>query len=126
MAGDIKTLRVRKLESQVFGAVSAERAWTPAVNVYQCGGSLHVCVELAGVEREAVSVTVEPGRLVIEGRRLVPEPEPEGGAAQCIRVMEIDHGLFRRVLSLPGSVVLDKVHSSLRDGLLWVVLPMDG
>lgn len=124
MAGNLKTLRVRKIESQVFGAVSAEQAWTPAVNVYQCGGSLHVCVELAGVPREAVSVTVEPGRLVIEGRRLVPEPED--GAAQCIRVMEIDHGLFRRALSLPEAVVLDKVHSSLRDGLLWIVLPMDG
>lgn len=122
MAGKSKPLQAGRIEAQVFGAVSAERAWTPAVNVYACGDALHVCVELAGVKREALSVTVQPGRLVIEGRREVPEPE--SAPTQCIREMEIDHGLFRRSLVLPDHFDLDRVESAYRDGLLWVVLPI--
>lgn len=115
-------LQIVRIDAPVFGAVSAEQAWTPAVNVYECGSELHVCVDLAGVPREAISVTVEPGRLVIEGRREVPEPDRE--ATQCIREMEIDHGLFRRVLALPESVDLDRVESHYREGMLWVMLPL--
>ena len=124
MADKPRLLQVTRIETQVFGAVSTEQAWTPAVNVYECGNSIQVCVELAGVQREALSVVVEPGRLIIQGRRAVPEPE--GQAAQSVRAMEIDHGLFRRNVPLPNTVVLDQVQSTLRDGMLWVVLPLGG
>jgi len=122
MADKPRSLRITKLETHVFGAVSAEQAWTPPINVYDCGQALHVCVELAGVRREAITVSVEPGRLIIEGRREVPEPEDK--TTLCIREMEIDHGLFRRVLVLPERVAIDKVQSSYREGLLWIVLPV--
>lgn len=122
MAEPTRSLRVAKIDTQVFGSVSAEQAWVPAVNVYECGHAVHVCVELAGVLREALSVTVEPGRLVIEGRRAVPKP-PES-EAQCVRAMEIDHGLFRRVLNLPENVNLDNVSKEMCEGLLWILLPM--
>lgn len=121
MAGKSGSLRLTRIETRVFGAVSAEQAWTPAVNVYECGAAVHVCVELAGVKREAISVSVAPGRLVIEGRREVPEP---ASATRCIREMEIDHGLFRRVLVLPDALDLTKVESEYRDGLLWITLPV--
>lgn len=122
MSEKSRSLRRTRIQTHVFGAVSAEQAWTPAVNVYECGGVLHICVELAGVSREALSVTVQPGRLIIEGRREVPEPR--SATAQCIREMEIDHGLFRRVLVLPESADLQSVESNYADGLLWVVLPI--
>lgn len=121
MAEKSRSLQITPSETTIFGAVSAEQAWTPAVNVYECRSALHVCVELAGIKREALSVTVQPGRLVIEGRREVPEPQ--SAAAQCLREMEIDHGLFRRILSLPNTIDLDNVQSSYREGLLWIVLP---
>lgn len=121
MADKGRSLQGIKIEAQVFGAVSAEQTWTPAINVYDCGSAVYVCVELAGVKRESISVTVEPGRLVIHGRREVPEPEEV--STRCVREMEIDHGLFRRVLGLPESVDLKSVESSYREGLLWVVLP---
>jgi len=123
MAGKSKALRITRIETQVFGAVSAEQAWTPAVNVYDCGASLYVCVELPGVDREAISVSVKPGRLIIEGRREVPEPTDS--KTRCIREMEIDHGLFRRVLNLPDMVDLEKVESRYQDGLLWIILPVN-
>lgn len=120
MAGKGKSLQAGA-SMHVFGSISADQGWTPAVNVYDCGDTLHVCVELAGVPKEAISVTVEPGRLVIQGRREVPEPPDQ--KTRCLREMEIDHGQFRRVLSLPETIDLAAVESRYTDGMLWVVLP---
>jgi HSP20 family molecular chaperone IbpA len=40
--------------------------------------------------------------------------------------MEIDHGSFRREVSLPPNIDLEKVESVYANGLLWVHLPLTG
>ena len=106
----------------VFGAVSADPAWVPAVNCYQSAAAIHVCVELAGIDRQAIDVVVEPGRLIIRGQRLVPEPEDQ--PPERVLSMEIDHGGFERQITLPDDVDLQAVASTYRDGLLWIDLPL--
>lgn len=119
---------------------SPDEAWTPATNVYQLRDRLVVCVDLAGVEREAVDVEVEVGRLMIRGLRMSPEPVqleaeaheshesheefPPRCEAMRILSMEIDSGPFRRDLALPETVDLSRVESRLREGLLWIILPL--
>lgn len=112
----------RRVIAGVFGTVSADLAWTPQINCYQSPVALQVCVNLAGVPKNQINVTVEPGRLIITGVRLVPEPDDHD--TQCIRVMEIDHGRFERVVPLPEQIALDQVSSRYRDGLLWITLPL--
>ena len=113
---------VRRVVAGVFGAVSADLAWTPAVNCYQSPVALVVCVDLAGVPKDQIGVTVEPGRLIVAGVRLVPEPVDHDN--HSIRVMEIDHGRFERVVPLPDRIDLDRVTSHYHDGLLWITLPL--
>ena len=108
---------------QSFGQFSGRDAWSPAINVYQRADRLEVCVDLAGVDRQKVEVHVEPGRLTIQGVRPAPDPPDHEGQPMRIVSMEIDHGSFKRVLSIPGSVDLSRVESQYREGLLWVVLP---
>lgn len=114
--------RAKATAGAVFGAVSADLAWTPQINCYQTPKALQVCVNLAGVPKEQIAVTVEPGRLVITGVRLVPEPADR--ETHCIRVMEIDHGRFERTVPLPEHIDLERVTSRYVDGLLWVELPL--
>jgi HSP20 family protein len=116
-------VRVSHTVTRVFGAVHAESGWTPALNCYESAGMLHVCVELAGVDRETIHVSVEPGRLTIRGYRATPEPPTD--TAKRIHCMEIDAGPFERTLALPQGVDLDAVSSRYRDGLLWIELPLD-
>lgn len=113
---------IRRVVAGVFGTVSADLAWTPAINFYQSPTALLVCVDLAGVPKDQIGVTVEPGRLIINGVRLVPEPVDLD--THCIRVMEIDHGRFERIVPLPDQLDLDRVSSHYRDGLLWITLPL--
>ena len=116
-------IQVTHVVAQVFGAVPAEQGWSPSLNCYESPGVLHVCVDLAGVDRTSIHVSVQPGRLTLTGHRATPEPD--SGTPDRIHCMEIDAGPFQRSLALPMTVALDRVTSRYRDGLLWIELPIE-
>lgn len=47
----------------------APQAWQPAINAYRCDTCIRICVDLAGVDRSLIDLTVEARRLVIRGTR---------------------------------------------------------
>ena len=96
--------------------------WQPAINAFQCDKGLRVCVDLAGVDRSQVDLTVEPQRVVIRGARPAPEPAEDDRAVQMI-AFEIDYGPFERVLELPRPVDVKQATAEQRNGLLWIELP---
>jgi HSP20 family protein len=98
--------------------------WEPAINAYRCEKSIRICVDLAGVERALIDLTVEPRRVVIRGTRDLPEPTDDEGCAQRLLAMEIDYGPFIREVSLPAEVEIDQAHAEQRNGLLWISLPL--
>lgn len=114
-----------------FSQFTQTEAWAPAVNVYQIGKRLHVCVDLAGIERDQINVRIEPGRLTVSGIRHAPEPTKKqtdastGNIDMKIHSMEIDHGAFCRVIQVPRQVKIHKVQSEYRSGILWITLPLD-
>lgn len=116
---------VQQTVLQFSGQFSPSEAWRPAVNVYQLPDRLEICVDLAGADRQKIAVQVEPGQLLIEGERPAPDPPRSADEAMRIVGMEIDFGRFRRSISLPSNVRLDRVESSYDAGLLWIRLPLD-
>lgn len=108
-----------------FDRLRGAGGWSPAINVYQLERRLEVCVELAGVEGSSIEVRVEPGRLTLRGVRSAPEPR-RGREAMRIVAMEIDHGPFCRVVSLPGEVAAEGMTIRHEGGMLWVTLPWRG
>jgi len=99
-------------------------AWEPAINAYRCDKSIRICVDLAGVDRSVIDLTVEPRRVVIRGRRELPEPTDDEGCALQLLAMEIDYGPFIREVPLPAEVEIDEAHAEQRNGLLWISLPL--
>jgi len=99
-------------------------AWEPAINAYRCKKSIRICVELAGVERALIDLTVEPRRVVIRGTRELPEPTDDEGCALQLLAMEIDYGPFMREVSLPAEVEIAQARAEQRNGLLWISLPL--
>jgi HSP20 family protein len=102
----------------------ASHTWRPAINAYRCEKCIRVCVDLAGVDRSQIDLTVEPQRIVVRGEREVPEPTHAEGRAMQLLAMEIDYGPFERELHLPEVVDIEKVHAEQRNGLLWISLPL--
>lgn len=131
---DIRSVYLRHLESRLrditgqltrvrYSSSPALEAWHPAINVYRCHDRILICVELAGVDRSEIQVSVEPRRLWLRGHRALPEPRDVEGPALQVLAMEIDHGTFEREILLPADVVPERVEAEQREGLLWVRLP---
>lgn len=129
-----RSIRLRRLQTDLGQIVyeltriqitefAPPEVWAPALNAYQYDHCIAVCMDLAGVARDKIKIRVEPRRLLIEGRRNPPEPEGMQGRPTQILAMEIDHGPFRRELTLARDVDSERVSAEHRDGLLWIFLP---
>jgi HSP20 family molecular chaperone IbpA len=100
-------------------------AWTPAVNFSEGRDGYGVVVDLAGVQTETIELQIEPGVMMIVGRREVPE-SPAGPGPGRVHLMEIDHGRFCRRIDLPDDVDVDaavNLSASYNNGLLYIQLP---
>jgi HSP20 family molecular chaperone IbpA len=97
--------------------------WQPAINAYRCHDCVRVCVDLAGVERSEIELTIEPKRLTIRGKRDVPEPpETKKRGAVHMLVMEIDYGPFERTIEFREEIEVQKAHAEQQNGMLWIHL----
>jgi HSP20 family protein len=95
-----------------------ERAWTPAVDVYETKDDLVVTVELPGMNDKDIQLSLVGEMLSIKGER-ASTPQNEEGVYRGERWF----GRFERNLSLPYPVQTDKVKASYRDGVLSINLP---
>ena len=99
-------------------------AWQPAINAYRCETCIRICVDLAGVDRSLIDLTVEPRRVLIRGTRELPEPSHAEGHAVQLLAMEIDYGPFERRIALADDVEAQDGSASYQQGLLKVVFPI--
>jgi len=104
---------------------SPGETWTPNVNLYETETSYIVCVDLAGIEKDKLEITVDHHALKLKGHRAVPISMDGDIPNQRLRVhlMEIDHGSFSRDVELPHDVVQQKINAQYQNGFLWIDLP---
>jgi HSP20 family protein len=100
-------------------AANGTAPWVPALDVYEEKDNYVVQVELPGVNKEDVKLSLEQGTLTITGERK-REAKPEGTQAyHCERFQ----GRFQRTINLPETIAADKVTAQYKDGVLTVTLP---
>jgi HSP20 family protein len=93
-----------------------ERAdWCPAADVYEADGEYVIAVDLPGIDRATLDVSVDENRLTVKGSR------PEGHTTQ--HRGECPRGKFLRTFSVPGSVDQKAIKADYKDGVLEVHLP---
>lgn len=98
-------------------------SWQPATNVYETRDRYLICVELAGVQRDAIDVNcLESTRVTIQGLRAQPRPEGVEGPLS-VHVLEIDEGRFEREIDLPEPFDDNRVEATYSEGYLWITLP---
>lgn len=110
--------------TRVRFAPGAPHTWRPAINAYRCESCIRLCVDLAGVDRDAIDLQITANRLVLRGTREAAEPQDEQGRPLQTLAMEIDFGRFERAFELPSEVDLDDVTAEQQNGLLWICLPL--
>lgn len=99
-------------QSQLFSA------WTPALDVYQNNDNVVAMIELAGMKKEDIEISLHDGMLTISGER-------KGETAQDDKAERSERfvGKFRRSITLPTRIDANKVSANYKDGILTVTLP---
>jgi len=92
--------------------------WSPALDLYQNADNVVAIVELPGMRKEDIEISLHDGTLTVSGERKSESVEGEK-AERTERVT----GKFRRSVTLPARVETDKVNATYKDGILTVILP---
>jgi HSP20 family protein len=100
--------------------VTSRGSWMPPVDIYETEGKEIVLkVELPGIRREDIDLTVEQNTLTIKGQRRPDESIRE----QQYHRLERSYGAFSRSFTLPNTIDATGVRADYRDGVLTITLP---
>lgn len=89
--------------------------WIPLADVYQTETEYVVAIDLPGIDRAALDISLDDDRLVIRGER-APEAEAQ-------HRVERQHGRFLRKFAVPATVDQEAIAAEYKDGVLRVRLP---
>jgi HSP20 family protein len=92
--------------------------WSPALDLYQNNDNVVALLELPGMRRDDIEISLHDGTLTIGGERKL-----ESAEAGKVERSERYVGKFRRSITLPTRIDASKVTASYRDGILTVTLP---
>ena len=103
-----------------LAAREGETHWVPNTDVYVTDSGVVIKVELAGMRREDLELTIEQNRLKISGQR----PDCCRAPKCKFLVMEINYGIFESIIELPAGYELSQAKASYQNGFLRVDVPL--
>ena len=98
----------------------ANTVWRPSVDVIEREGSFELTLDLPGIKKEDLTITVKEGTLSLSGERIRPEQNEN---QELYRNYERPYGQFERSFKLPDHVDGEKIKASFADGVLTVEVP---
>lgn len=96
-----------------------DTAWAPRTDVREKENEYDISIDLPGVEKDDIKITVHDGILEIAGERNLEKQEGDDGYNRLERF----HGSFRRGFRLPKEVHLDRIESTYEKGVLLIRIP---
>ena len=114
---ELQVQQKRELEKKQEATVPA-RFFVPTTDIFETEQALSLIVEMPGVDKSKVDVSVEDGVLTIQGQ--IDFSKYEG--MQPIYT-EYNIGHYRRSFSLSNKIAQDKIAAEMQDGVLTLVLP---
>ena len=119
MAGqqELQVQQKREVE-KAQEATRPTRAFLPNADIFETEDALTVVLEMPGVDRDNIDVSVENGLLTVEGKINVNKYE---GLRPLYS--EYNIGPYRRSFRISNRVDQDKIRAEMRDGVITLVLP---
>lgn len=99
-----------------------QAAWQPYADVYETEQEFVIKLELAGVAKGDIAITLINDNLCIRGLR---RELAHGDGKRWYHKMEIIQGQFEKMVSLPQGIASDQIKSSFSNGVLDIRLPKD-
>ena len=93
--------------------------WNPPVDIREREDAYLVEVEIPGLKKDDVKITMENNILTIKGEKNQDSEEKRGDYHRTERV----YGSFVRYFTLPSSAKSDKIEAQYKNGVLTITLP---
>ncbi len=92
----------------------------PPVDIYECSNLIYIEVELPGVKKNDISLTLQGGTLQIEAPKQNEEKERVKRDHICI---ERNFGTIRRRVDIKWACDTNRIKASIKNGLLTITIP---
>lgn len=100
-----------------YSPVKPNIHWIPPIDVYEFVDKFIIIVEVPGVEKEDIDITLKDGFLKISGYR----KEMYNENRVKIHQMEINYGYFEKVIDV-GNVSEKNIKADLKNGFLVITI----
>jgi len=114
---ELQVQEKREVEKKEESTIPA-RAFVPATDIYETEDALTIVMEMPGVQKEDLDVSVESGILNVDGRLNFKKYE---GMQPVYTEYNVGH--YRRSFSLTNRIDQLKIRADVSDGVLTLVLP---
>jgi len=99
-------------------ATTPTRAFMPNADIFDTEDALTVVLEMPGVDRDNINISIENGVLTVEGK--INFAQYEG--LQPV-YSEYNVGPYRRSFRISSRIDQDKISAEMRDGVITLMLP---
>ena len=99
-------------------ATTPTRAFMPNADIFDTEDALTVVLEMPGVDRDNINISIENGVLTVEGK--INFGKYEG--LQPV-YSEYNVGPYRRSFRISSRIDQDKISAEMRDGVITLMLP---
>lgn len=122
LSADFHTLQndVNQVFSSMFnGLTPSRRRWIPAMDLVEDNTSLVLTMDVPGLERQDIDVSVQDDVLTICGERTETIHQEDAG----VQRLERSYGLFERSVQLGTGIDPELVEASCINGVLQIRIP---
>lgn len=114
---ELQVQQKRELEKKEETTIPA-RIFVPTTDIYEAPESLNVLVEMPGVEKKNVEISVEDGVLNVRGRLDLTKYQ---GLTPLYTEYNVGH--YSRSFRLSSKIDQNKIDAEMKDGVLSLTLP---
>lgn len=114
---NIREIVTKNGQTNALGGTTPVYTRVPAADIYETGDAFLVMLDLPGVRKETVSLTLEEGELRVRADRDTSDP-----AEGTLLFRDVPSGVYARVFTLGEGIDLANVDARFENGVLTVKL----
>jgi HSP20 family molecular chaperone IbpA len=116
-AQELQVRKKREVEKKEEATIPA-RVFIPTADIYETPSELKVVLEMPGIEKNNVEISLEDGVLHVEGRLDLSKYQ---GLQPLYTEYNVGH--YARSFQLSGKIDQSKIAAEMKDGVLSLTLP---
>lgn len=93
--------------------------YSPPMDIYETSKGITIDIEIPGLDREDINITVVHNKLFIKGEKKFKKEFQK----QKYYLLERPYGTFNRIFEIPDNAEIENIKAKIKDGILSILIP---